>query len=281
MMSENLKKLENQSIFIIREVRSKFKNPAILCSFGKDSTVMLHLVNEAFGKIPFPVVHLDTGYKFPEMYKFRDDLQKEMGFELIIVKNEEAIASGMNPKMGHFECCNALKTENLKKLIRKKGYDALMVGIRRDEHGIRNKEHYFSPRDNEFKWKVTEKSKRTDSDSGIESLQDPEFSGWGLYATEYKDSQHVRIHPLLHWSEIEIWEYLEVNNLKINPLYFSKNGKRFRSLGCIPCTNPVDSNAKTIQEVIEELRTSKTQERDGRENTKEQLMERLRALGYM
>jgi sulfate adenylyltransferase subunit 2 len=274
--------LRNKSVYIIREVKNQFENPAVLCSFGKDSTVMLYLIKDAFGEIPFPVVHLDTGYKFPEMYEFRDQLQKDLGFELIISKNEEALAAGMGHTKGHFECCNALKTENLKNIIKEKGYDALLVGIRRDEHSVRSKEHYFSPRDNEFQWKTSKEAEKLDeSDSGLESLQDPEFSGWDLYASEHKDSNHIRVHPILHWSEPEIWEYLKLHDIKVNPLYFSKDGKRYRSLGCIPCTHPLDSDAKNIDEIIEEIKQDLAGEREGRISTKEYNMEKLRSLGYM
>jgi sulfate adenylyltransferase subunit 2 len=276
------KQLRNKSVYVLREAKVRFKKPAVLCSFGKDSTVMLYLMRDAFGEIPFPVIHLDTGYKFPEMYEYRDWLQKELGFEMIIAKNDEALKAGMGPGKGHFECCNALKTENLKKVVRDNGFDALMVGIRRDEHGIRNKEHYMSPRDNDFKWKTSkETEKAADTDSGLESLQDPEFSGWDLYATEYDDSSHVRVHPLLHWSEEEIWQFIKDRNIRVNPMYFSRGGKRYRSLGCMPCTEPVESEAKTVDEIIEELRTTNIAERDGRLSTKEYNMEKLRSLGYM
>jgi sulfate adenylyltransferase subunit 2 len=142
----------------------------------------------------------------------------------------------------------------------------------------------MSPRDNDFKWKISRDLKEDEkdgSDSGLKSLQDPEFSGWDLYATEYEDTQHVRVHPILHWSELDIWEYTKLRGLMFNPMYISKNGKRFRSLGCMPCTNPVNSNASNIDEIIEELKTTQEEERSGRENTKEELMEQLRALGYM
>jgi len=278
----SLRELENKSVYVLREVRSQFKNPAVLCSFGKDSVVMLYLIKAAFGGIPFPVVHLDTSFKFPEMYAFRDELQKELGFELVVARNEDALASGMGPDQGHFECCNALKTENLKKIVAEKGYDALIVGIRRDEHGIRSKEHFFSPRDNDFKWKTSrEAEKDSDSDSGLVSLQDPEFSGWDIYSSHHKDSSHVRIHPLLPWTELDVWNYIKEKGIKVNPLYFSKDGKRFRSLGCMQCTKPVDSDAASIDEIIEELRETKTAERDGRLSTKEYNMEKLRSLGYM
>ncbi len=276
------KQLQNKSVYVLREAKSQFKKPAVLCSFGKDSTVMLYLIKDAFGEIPFPVIHLDTGYKFPEMYEYRDWLQKELGFQLIIAKNEKALKEGMSPDQGHFECCNALKTENLKTVVRKNGFDAILVGIRWDEHGIRNKEHYMSPRDNDFKWKTSKKAEKTvQSDSGLESLQDPEFSGWDLYASEYDDSSHVRVHPILHWSEEEIWQYIKDKDIRINPMYFAKGGKRYRSLGCMACTEPVNSDADTIDRIIDELKQTQVAERSGRLNTKEYNMEKLRSLGYM
>lgn len=274
----------DKSIFILREVKARCKNPAILSSFGKDSTAILNLCVDAFGEVPFPVIHLDTGYKFPEMYETRDKLQKEFGFELIIHRNEEALANGCSKKnCGSFECCNQLKTMNLKKLLAKYKFDALIVGIRRDECGVRNEEKYFSPRDNDCNFKQIEVTGtgREDDDIGVKSLTDTEFSGWGLYATEYKDSNHTRIHPLLHWTEREIWEYLKKKNATICPLYISKNGKRFRSLGCLPCTEPVNSTASNFDEIIEEITHTDIKERSGRNLDKENQMEMLRSLGYM
>ena len=149
----DLNSLENRSIYIIREAYAEFNNIAILWSTGKDSTASLWLCKQAFfGKIPFPVIHIDTTYKFKQMYDFRDNLAKEWGMNLIIVRNEEAIKSGCDPIVGNFECCTKLKTEALKQCLDKYGFDALILAIRRDEHGIRGKERYFSPRDKSFKW---------------------------------------------------------------------------------------------------------------------------------
>ncbi|MCF7831226.1 phosphoadenosine phosphosulfate reductase family protein [Candidatus Gracilibacteria bacterium] len=279
-VKENVEK----SVFILREVKARYKNPAMLSSFGKDSTAIINLIQDAFGYQPFPVIHLDTGYKFPEMYEIRDKLQKEFGFKLIIHRNEEALSEGCSKETcGSFECCNQLKTQNLKKALAKYGFDALIVGIRRDECGVRNEENYFSPRDNDCNFKQLEVTGagREDDDIGVVSLTDTEFSGWGIYATEYKESNHTRIHPLLHWSEKQIWEYLQKKNATVCPLYLSKNGKRFRSLGCYPCTEPVDSEASNFEEIIKEIETTQVKERSGRNLDKENQMESLRALGYM
>ncbi|MBU4503003.1 MAG: sulfate adenylyltransferase subunit CysD [Nanoarchaeota archaeon] len=272
----SLKELESKSVYIIRELKSRYKNPAVLVSWGKDSIVLLDVIRKAFyGEIPFPVVHIDTNQKFKEIYELRDKLVKEGNINLIIAENSK----GERPK-DTFTCCNQLKTQALKQCIKKHKFDIVIVGIRRDEHGIRGKEHYFSPRDKDFKWKTSEEQK--DGDSGLKSLQDPEFSGWDIYADYFgKETDHVRCHPLLHWTEENIWEYTQHNNLPINPLYFSKDGKRYRSIGCQPCTEPIESNARNIKEIIEELKENKTSERAGRRIDKEQHMEKLRSLGYM
>jgi len=279
----NLKDLENKSIYIIREVKSRFKNPAVMCSFGKDSTVLLYLIRKAFnGKIPFKVIHIDTTFKFSEIYKFRDEFVKNWDIDLVISKNKEALRKEMSPEKGRFECCNQLKTQALRQCIEDNNFDVVLAGIRRDEHGIRNKENYFSPRDKDFKWRVSEEDKS--GDSGLKSLQDPEFSGWGIYATYFgKETDHVRCHPLLHWTEIDIWEYIKKEKIKVNSLYFAKNGKRHRSLGCECCCSPIDSNANTVDKIIKELETTKTPERSGRAQDKENEynMQKLRSLGYM
>lgn len=281
-MDEHLKELVNKSIFILREVKSRFNDPAVLYSAGKDSTVMLYLIKQAFnGEVPFPVIHLDTTYKFKEIYEFRDKIVKEWNLKLIVGKNDDAIKRGMSPdKFGRFQCCNALKTITLKKVIKKYNFDAIIVSIRNDEHGVRGKERYFSPRDKEFRWKTSRI--KQDGDSGLESLQDAELSGWNLYSTDFgEDADHVRIHPLLHWNEIEVWQYIKQENLPINPLYFSFNDERYRSIGCTHCTKSIKSKAKNVDEIIEELKITKTSERAGRTQDKEEIMEQLRALGYM
>lgn len=268
-MVDELKELENKSINVIREAVSQFKNTAALWSVGKDSTTLLWLVRKAFfGKIPFPVIHIDTGYKFPEMYAFRDKIAKEWGMKLIVAVNEEAKKKGVGPKThDKFECCTKLKTEALKQCLEKYKFDALFLAIRRDEHGIRAKERYFSPRDKKFQWDYKN--------------QPPEM--WDLYKGIFEDGIHFRVHPILHWTELNIWQYIKKENIPVNPLYFAKNGKRYRSLGCVPCTSPIDSDADTIDKIVEELKISKTPERAGRAQDKEKayMMQKLRALGYM
>jgi sulfate adenylyltransferase subunit 2 len=265
---EHLKKLENQSIFIIREAYSQFRKIAMLWSIGKDSTVLLWLIRKAFyGKVPFPIIHLDTGYKFKEIYSFRDKYAKKWGLNLFICKNQEAIGRGVSPDRGKFECCTELKTNALKKIIAEHAFKALYLGIRRDEHGIRAKERHFSPRDEDFEWNYKE--------------QPTEL--WDQYKTKTKNEEHIRVHPLLGWQEIDVWTYIMRENIPLVPLYFAKAGKRYRSIGCQTCCNPVDSNADTIDKIIEELKTSKISERSGRAQDKESayIMQKLRSLGYM
>jgi len=266
-----LDQLESKSIYIIREAYNKFKNVGALWSIGKDSTVLVHLIKKAFfGRVPFPVIYIDTGMHFQEMYDFRDRLAKEWNLNLIISKNyDEAEKLNIGPKES-FKCCNLRKTESLKKTIREHNFDALFLGIRRDEHGIRAKERYYSPRNEKFQWDYEN--------------QPPEM--WDQFKTSRDDDNtHLRIHPLLHWTEVDIWNYIKREKLPVNPLYFAsqKDGKwiRYRSLGCKPCTDPIESSAKTIDEIIKEITESKSSERAGRSQDKEKIMQRLRALGYM
>lgn len=263
-----LKELENRSIYILREAYAEFKKPAILWSTGKDSTVSLWLCKKAFfGKIPFPVIHIDTSYKFREMYAFRDRLAKEWGMELIVAKNEQAIKEGTAPSAGHFECCTKLKTEALMKCLVEHGFDALILSIRRDEHGIRAKERTFSPRDKDFKW----------------NYKDQPLEMWDQYQSITEEKTHTRVHPILHWRELDMWEYVKQEHIPAHPMYFAKNGKRYRSLGCEPCTASIDSDADTVDKIVEELRETKIAERSGRAQDKEKsfTMQKLRALGYM
>ena len=278
-----LDELENKSIYIIREVYKRFKNPSILWSAGKDSTVLIWLCRQAFfGKIHFPVIHIDTGYKFKEIYEFRDKYVDKWKLNLIVAQNKKAIKRGITPDKGKFECCNALKTEALKQVVKKHKIDALLLGIRRDEHGIRDKERYFSPRDKQFRWHYAKEKLGGDSD--MESEQDAELDGWNIFSTDFcNETDHVRIHPLLHWTELDILEYIREKNIPIAKLYFAKNGKRYRSIGCECCCKPVDSSADNIDKIVEELKTTKILERAGRAQDKEDEyhMQRLRSLGYM
>ncbi len=264
----HLDKLENQSIFIIREAYSQFKKVAMLWSIGKDSTTLLWMVRKAFfGKLPFPVLHIDTTFKFQAIYDFRAKYADEWGLNLLVAKNEEALAKGVGPDKGKFQCCNELKTVALKKAIAEYGFRALYLGIRRDEHGIRAKERVFSPRDEEFEWDYKN--------------QPPEL--WDQYKTKAADEEHIRVHPLLGWREIDIWEYIQRENIPVVDLYFAKDGKRFRSIGCETCCGPVESEADSIEKIVDELKTSKVSERSGRAQDKEQdyMMQKLRSLGYM
>ncbi|MBU0532698.1 sulfate adenylyltransferase subunit CysD [Patescibacteria group bacterium] len=258
---QDLDKLEEQSIFILREAKAKFKNLAGLWSMGKDSTVMLAIAKKAFfGKVPFPVIHIDNGIDFPETYEFRKKLAEEWNLDLIVAK------SIIRDDISGIKCCGSNKTDALKKVLDERNFDGLIVSIRRDEHGVRSKERTFSPRDKEFKWDYEN--------------QPPEI--WD-FTSKFEDSSHVRIHPLLQWNEIDTWRYVKRENIPINPLYFSRNGKRYRSLGCTQCTVSIDSEAQTIDEIIEELKTTDIAERSGRmqDKEKENVMQRLRALGYM
>ncbi|MFC1590834.1 sulfate adenylyltransferase subunit CysD [Candidatus Omnitrophota bacterium] len=252
----------------MREAYSRFRNIAILWSIGKDSTTLLWLCRKAFfGKIPFPVVHIDTSFKFKEIYEFRAKYAKEWGLDLQVSKNTAALEKGTCPETGKLECCTALKTEALKDTLKEKDFRALLLAIRRDEHGIRAKERYFSPRDIDFKWEYKE--------------QPPEF--WNMYKSKIAQEAHLRIHPMLHWTELDIWRYIYREKIPIVDLYLAKDGKRYRSIGCETCCNPVDSDADTIKKMIKELETTSVAERSGRAQDKEQayMMQKLRSLGYM
>lgn len=264
----DLKDLEMKSLYIIREAYAEFKRPAVLWSVGKDSTATLQLCRKAFfGKIPFPVIHIDTGYKFKEMYAFRDRIAKEWKLDLIVAGNKEAKAQGVGPKSGKFECCTMLKTQALMQCLEEYRFDALFLAIRRDEHGIRAKERYFSPRDQDFKW----------------NYKDQPLEMWDQYQRVKTENTHTRVHPILHWRELDVWEFVKQENLPMNPMYFARDGKRYRSLGCEPCTFPIESSAATVDEIVEELKVSKIAERAGRAQDKEKsfTMQKLRALGYM
>ena len=265
---DHIDKLESKSIFIIREAYKQFKDIAILWSIGKDSTALMWMVRKAFyGKVPFPAMHIDTGYKFKEIYEFRDEWSKKWDFHLEVAQNEEALANGMGPDCDKLHCCTQLKTDALKQAIDARGYKALLLGIRRDEHGIRAKERVFSPRNREFQWNYKD--------------QPPEL--WDQYKSKQEGEQHIRVHPILHWTERNIWEYVQRENLPVVDLYFAKDGQRYRSIGCEPCCNPIPSEADTVEKIVEELRVTKVAERSGRAQDKEKayMMQKLRSLGYM
>ncbi len=263
-----LDELENRSIYIIREAYSRFRNLALLWSIGKDSTTLLWIARKAFlGSIPFPVMHIDTNFKFPQIYKFRQEYAQKWDLDLVIARNEQALCAGMNPNAGKFECCQALKTDALKQAIKTRGFKALLLAIRRDEHGIRAKERYFSPRDTEFKW----------------DYRNQPAELWDYYASGVKEEGHLRIHPMLHWTELDIWKYILREKIPVVDLYFARRGKRYRSIGCAPCCAPVDSKAANIRDVIKELEKTEVAERSGRAQDKEDTytMQKLRSLGYM
>ncbi len=290
-----LDKLESQSVYIFREAYASFKNLAMLWSIGKDSTVLLWLARKAFfGHVPFPLVHIDTAYKVPEMIEYRDRLALEWGLNMIYGQNQEALKAKQTFPDGALDrvsCCKALKTDalrntlsgnwtrfrldhKLKKYVpdtNNEPYTGVIVGVRADEEGSRSKERYFSPRD-----------KRNDWDVGD---QPPEL--WNQFKTDFAPGTHIRIHPLLDWTELDIWEYIEREKIPVTSLYFDRGeGKRYRSLGCYPCTFPVESTAKNIKEIIQELKTGKFKniaERAGRAQDKEDGggLETLRRGGYM
>lgn len=263
---DRLDQLESQSIYIFREAFNRIENIAMLWSLGKDSNVMIWLARKAFlGHVPFPVMHVDTERKFPEMYEFRDRYADEWGLNFIrelcppIEQTDDTLPPAARSA--------ARKTEGLKLAIKKHGFNALFAGIRRDEEATRAKERVFSPRGLAGQWDFKD--------------QPPEF--WDQYKTDFPPGTHIRVHPLLHWTEIDIWLYTQREQIPTIPLYFSKNGLRYRSLGDKDITNPVKSMASTIPEIIEELRTTKVSERSGRamDHESEDAFERLRADGYL
>ena len=292
---DQLDKLESQGVYILREAYREFKQLVMLWSIGKDSTVLLWLARKAFlGHVPIPLMHIDTHQKIPEMIEYRDRLAMEWKLHLIVGQNEAALARNAtfpNGACSRLQCCAALKSEALKhtlsgewprwvlnhgtgkydKVTGGEPYTGVIVGVRADEEGSRSKERYFSPRDRHSDWDV--------------SNQPPEL--WNQFKTDFSPGTHVRIHPLLDWTELNIWEYIERENIPIIDLYFDKGtGKRYRSLGCAPCTEPVDSVAHNVHEIIEELRSGKftnIAERSGRAQDKEdgQGLETLRRDGYM
>ena len=292
---DHLDQLEARSIHIIREAYSQFKSLCMLWSIGKDSTVLLCLARKAFyGHVPFPLVHIDTHYKIPEMIEYRDMLARKWHLDMVYGENAEALKNKATFPDGNatrIECCKALKTEALSHTLagtwpryrmnhetglyeRDKNtepYTGVIVGVRADEEGSRSKERYFSPRDRNNDWDIGD--------------QPPEF--WGQYKTDFRPGTHIRVHPLLDWTELDVWEYIRRENVPVVSLYFDHGeGRRYRSLGCWPCTKPVESTAKNLDEIVEELKTGKfanIAERSGREQAKEDGggLEELRKGGYM
>ncbi len=293
----HLQALEAESISILREAVAEFARPVMLYSIGKDSSVMLRLAQKAFypGKIPFPLLHVDTSYKFPEMIAFRDAYTKEIGAELIVHRNEEAIAAGANPyTLGTQNCCGLLKTRSLLDALAEGGFDAAFGGARRDEEKSRAKERVYSFRDQAGQWDPKN--------------QRPEL--WNLYNSRLRKGESIRVFPLSNWTELDIWLYLYAEKIPIVPLYFAKerplitrggqmtlvhNGMkllpgeevrtekvRMRSLGCLPCTGAMRSEADTLPKIIEELLTFRRSERENRaiDHDEEGSMEVKKREGY-
>ncbi|MCT4635851.1 MAG: sulfate adenylyltransferase subunit 2 [Rickettsiales bacterium] len=292
---DHLDRLESQAVHILREAYSEFKNLCMLWSIGKDSTVLLWLSRKAFfGHVPFPLVHIDTTYKIPEMIKYRDGLAKEYQLDMIVGMNKDAIDKKNtfpDAKVNRIDCCKMLKTEALRNTLsgqwdrfrlnhqtgdyeiddQKEAFNGVIVGLRSDEEGSRSKERYFSPRDKNNDWDI--------------GNQPPEF--WNQFKTIFAPNTHVRIHPLLDWTELNIWEYIKRENIPTVSLYYDNGeGTRYRSLGCQPCTHPIESNSKNVDDIIEELRKGQLAgigERSGRAQDKEGGggLEELRRGGYM
>ncbi len=292
---DTLTRLEHRSIYILREAYANFRSLCMLWSIGKDSTVLLWLARKAFfGHVPFPLVHIDTSYKIPEMITYRDRLAREWGLTMVVGRNAEALASGHTfpaGKVDRLTCCRLLKTEALRHTVagtwsrwrlnlatgeyeedpNREPYQGVIVGARADEEGSRSKERYFSPRDEGNTWDVAE--------------QPPEF--WNQFKTEFAPGTHVRIHPLLDWTELNVWEYIDRERIPTVSLYYSLDGRsRYRSLGCGPCTLPVESEADSPAAIVEELRTgrfARIAERSGRAQDKDDEggLETLRRDGYM
>ena len=277
--SAHLNALESQSLYIFREAFNKIDNMAMLWSFGKDSNVMIHLARKAFfGKIPFPLIHCDTELEMPEVYAFRDRYVKE--WEVNFLSPTCPPLEETDESLPHSARIAARKTLGLANVIKEHKFNGIVTGIRRDEEGTRAKERYFSPRGLDGAWDVKD--------------QPPEF--WDQFKTDFPPGTHIRIHPLLHWTELDVWLYIKREAIPIVPLYYAKEynefegrdfgGKsmRFRSLGERGITWPLESDADTIDKIIEELRTTKVSERSGRPmgaDEDESSFERLRAAGYM
>jgi sulfate adenylyltransferase subunit 2 len=293
----HLRALEAESIYILREAFAEFSNPVMLYSIGKDSSVMLRLAQKAFfpGKIPFPLLHVDTSYKFPEMIQFRDSYTMEIGAQLIVHRNEEALAQGANPfSLGTQKCCGLLKTRSLLDALAEGGFDAAFGGARRDEEKSRAKERIYSLRDAHGQWDPKN--------------QRPEL--WNLFNSRIDKTESIRVFPLSNWTELDIWLYIEAEDIPIVPLYFAReretvvrNGSlvlihdksellpgevskpvkcRMRSLGCVPCTGAIRSEADTLPKIIEEMISFRRSERENRaiDHDEEGSMELKKREGY-
>lgn len=293
----NLKVLEAESIHIIREVVAEFEHPVMLYSVGKDSSVMVRLAQKAFypAKIPFPLLHVDTSMKFPEMYEFRDEFCRDIGADLKVYTNEDALNEGASPfEWGTVKCCGALKTRALLEALKQGGYDAAFGGARRDEEKSRAKERIYSFRDALGQWDPKN--------------QRPEL--WNLYNSRINKGETIRIFPLSNWTELDIWHYIYLDNIPVVPMYFAKEREmvvrgsqlipigaasklkpgeklekvmcRFRTLGCYPCTGAVYSDAKTMPEIIQEMMVARKSERITRliDHDQDSSMEQKKKEGY-
>src|SRR5216110_181857 len=293
----HLRALEAESIYILREAVAEFARPVMLYSIGKDSSVMLRLAQKAFfpGKIPFPLLHVDTSYKFPEMIAFRDSYTKEVGADLIVHQNREALAQGANPfALGTQKCCGLLKTKALLDALEAGGFNAAFGGARRDEEKSRAKERIYSFRDAHGQWDPKN--------------QRPEL--WNIFNSRIDKAESIRVFPLSNWTELDIWLYIHAEKIPIVPLYYARerqavvrNGSviliyspggllpgekaqrikcRMRSLGCIPCTGAIRSDADTVPKIIEEMISFRRSERENRaiDHDEEGSMELKKREGY-
>lgn len=263
---DDLDRLEADSIHILREAYASLRPLVMLWSLGKDSNAMIWLARKAFlGEVPFPVAHLDTGLEFPETYAFRERYAKEWGLKLI----DDACPpiEEVDPNLPPNSRLAARKSLGLRQALTRHGFKGVIAGIRRDEQATRAKERVFSPRGADGAWDFRD--------------QPPEF--WDSYHPAPPQDGHVRVHPLLRWTELDVWRYIQRENIPVVPLYFAKNGKRYRSLGEIGITYPIDSDAADIPSILAELAATRAPERAGRamDHDSEDAFERLRATGYM